>query len=532
MGAQNGYFRLISDELGTRVELHAPVDGGLPISIKELTAYFARLKVTFDLKTLNNELLSLKEGSKIVPLMDSQILPVSENCIVSVSTDRMTVTARFYPPSDKGRPYDMEDVKSELRIAKVAHGVDEDAINKYLAERKYCTDYIIAKGTPTREGHDASIQYNFPTDNKIHPQLLEDGTVDFRNLNILNHCKEGDVLAVLTPEDRGEPGTDVCGNTIKPRDVKRLSLSFGRNITLSEDRLTITSQVNGHVSLIDGKVFVSDVLEVENVDNSIGNIEYEGNVKINGNVCSGFSVRAHGDIEVKGVVEGAYIEADGNIILTRGMNGMSKGILKAKGNIVAKFIENATVYAGGSVETDSILHSKVQAKTEINVKSKKGFITGGSVSATYAIRVKTLGTQMGADTIVTAGIDPEITNRYQALAKELAESQKNLKLMMPVLDATKKKIAAGAKLLPEQIKSLQQMAVTVKTLQETVTNNAKEMEMLKETMDAGVSAHVEVFGEVFPGTIITITDASMVVRESLKYCKFIKQQGAIAVTTL
>ena len=62
--------------------------------------------------------------------------------------------------------------------------------------------------------------------------------------------------------------------------------------------------------------------------------------------------------------------------------------------------------------------------------------------------------------------------------------------------------------------------------------NAKEMEMLKETMDAGVSAHVEVFGEVFPGTIITITDASMVVRESLKYCKFIKQQGAIAVTTL
>ena len=38
--------------------------------------------------------------------------------------------------------------------------------------------------------------------------------------------KAGDVLAVLTPEDRGDPGLDLMGNVIKPRDVKKLRLKF------------------------------------------------------------------------------------------------------------------------------------------------------------------------------------------------------------------------------------------------------------------------------------------------------------------
>lgn len=61
------------------------------------------------------------------------------------------------------------------------------------------------------------------------------------------------------------------------------------------------------------------------------------------------------------MIEGACIEAGGNIIIARGMNGMAKGILKAGGNIVAKFLENATVSAGGYVNTESILHSNVTA---------------------------------------------------------------------------------------------------------------------------------------------------------------------------
>lgn len=528
----NGYFQIIHADNGTLIKLVPPTDGGADISIKELANYLMRAKLQFDIKALNNEIVALGNSEKTVFLSPEKVLPIAETSYITMTPDRMEVTARFYPASSEGRAYGKEDILSDLRVNKVTFGYDEKVIEEYVANKKYCTDYIIAKGIPAREGHDAFITYNFPTDNKARPTLNEDGTVDFFNLNVVNHCKEGDVLAVLTPEDRGDSGTDVMGNVIKPHDVRRVSLSYGLNIDINEARTELRSKVNGHVSLVGGKVFVADVLEVENVDNATGNITYEGNVKINGNVCSNFSVKCNGNIEVKGIVEGAYLEAGGNIILARGINGMGKGTLKSGGNIIAKFLENSTVYSGGYIETESILHSKVQAKTEVNVVSRKGFITGGSVNATNAIRVKTLGTAMGADTEVTVGVDPELTNRYQELAKEIQDTQKNLKMMLPVLEASKQKLAQGVKFLPDQIKQLQNLAVSVKTLQETATNDAKEMETLKEIMDSSTNARVEVTGEVYAGTKITISDVSMIVKDSFKYCRFTKQQGMVKMTTL
>lgn len=527
----NGYFQIIADDMGVKVKLVPPTDNGKPLGIKELTSYLTREKIPFDLKSLNSELESLKE-EKIVFLSPDKIMPISESSMIVVSPDRMTVTARFYPASSNGRAYVKDDVLSDLRINKVTYGIDDAVIDDYIANKQYCTDYIIAKGTPTREGKDAFITYYFPTDNKIKPTLKEDGSVDFFNLNILNHVKAGDVLAVLTPEDRGEPGNDVLGNVIKPHDVKRTTLSFGLNIELSEDRKTITSKVNGHVSLVNGKVFVADVLEVENVDNSTGNIEYEGNVKINGNVCSNFSVKAKGNVEVKGIVEGALIESGSNIILARGINGMGKGVLKADGNIVAKFLENCKAEAGGYIETESILHSKVQARTEVTVVGKKGFITGGSVTATNGIKVKTLGSAMGALTEVSVGVDPLVINRYADLNKEIQEAQKNLKVMLPVLDATKQKLAAGVKLLPEQVKKVQELAVSVKALQTKITDNIKEMETLKEVMDGGSQSYIEVTGEVYAGTNITISDVSMIVKSSWSYCRFVREKGVVTMKPL
>ena len=289
------------------------------------------------------------------------------------------------------------------------------------------------------------------------PTLKEDGSVDFFNLNTINHCSKGDILARLYPGDLGTFGKSIYGEAIKPRDVKRLSLKFGRNITISDDRLVITSDVNGHVTLVDDKVFVSNILEVENVDNSTGNIDYDGSVKVNGNVCTNFSVKAKGDIEVNGVVEGAYLEAGGNIIIARGMNGMARGSLNAEGNVVSKFIENAKVNAKGYVSTESILHSEVMAGTEIVVDGRRGFITGGRVSAGNLVRVKTLGSLMGSDTVVEVGADPSVKLRIQEIQKQIAESKKQIDTIHPVLKSAAAKLSQGVKFKQEQLMYFQEL---------------------------------------------------------------------------
>lgn len=527
----NSYFQVITNENGVDIKFFRATNGDKKLGIQEVTNYLAREKIKFDLKALNQAMNSNEEET-ILHLSDEPILPISEKCSIQVSQNRMQATIRFYPPTENGNLYNKESIYSELRIEKIVSGIDDSVIESFLSNRCYCTDYVIAKGTPCREGKDAEIKYYFETDNKIRPTLREDGTVDFFNLNVFAHCIIGDVLAELIPEDPGESGLDIFGNVIKPHDVKKKKLSYGMNIDLSEDGHKLISKVNGHVSLIDGKVFVNDVLTVKNVDNSTGNINYAGNVIVEGNVCANFSIISHGSVEVKGIVEGAVIHADGNIVLNRGINGMGKGELRSKGNIIAKFLENCNVDAEGYVETESILHSNVQAGTEVNVVSRKGFISGGSVSATNIIRVKSLGSEMGADTSVSVGVDPSMTNHYNELGKEILAAQKNLKKMMPVLEASMQKVKSGVKLLPDQMKSLQQLVASTKQLQNTIVENTKEMESLKEMMDSGTDARIEVSGIIYAGTTITISGVSMLIKDNMRYCAFHKNEGIISATSL
>ena len=91
------------------------------------------------------------------------LLPISEACIISCDPGFMGATARFYPPSNGGRSLDKEGILSECRLSKITHGTIDAEIEKFLKDRKYCTDYRIAKGTPVKEGTDAVITYYFNT---------------------------------------------------------------------------------------------------------------------------------------------------------------------------------------------------------------------------------------------------------------------------------------------------------------------------------------------------------------------------------
>ena len=110
---------------------------------------------------------------------------------------------------------------------------------------------------------------------------------------------------------------------------------------------------------------------------------------------------------MSGIVEGATVIAGGNITFNRGIQGMTRAVVKAGGNIVSKFIESAeNVSAGGSIEADSILHGKVTAKSTIKASGRNGLIIGGDVKAVNMIEAKTIGNAMGTNTSVGVGVDP------------------------------------------------------------------------------------------------------------------------------
>lgn len=533
MGMKNGYFELVIQEHGTFLRLIPPIEDGEKISAAEVASYLNKEKITgFDIRAINAAISKMTDKPVDILVTSGKIIPASESLAVEISDDKMMVTGRFYPPSTDGKMLDKDGIIADLALAGVKAGVDAKAIEEFLKNREYCKSYVLARGIEPVQGKDAEITYHFNTETSLKPTVNEDGTVDFHNLNNIARVNAGDVLATLTKEDLGHPGINVCGEVIKPREVKRLKLKYGRNIQITEDKLQIITEVNGHASLVEDKVFVSNIYEVQDVDASTGDINYDGNVLVKGNVRSGYSIIAKGNIEVNGVIEGAVLRADGDILLKRGIQGMGKADVECEGNLVAKFIENARVVAGGFIQTDSIMHSKVSAKGEIEISGKKGFVTGGVVRSAKMISAKNIGSPMGTDTVLEVGVDPVMKEHYQTLQTEIKESEKILNTSKPVLNAFGKKMGLGEKFSKEQLQKLQELQKTVSENEQRIISNVKEMEEIEGLIKAETNACIKAQGFVYPGVKIVISDASLFVRENLTFCRFVREKGEIKGYTL
>ena len=525
----NGYFRLVNEADKTGIRLIPPTEGGKPIDLNDVIEYLSMKDYACDLPTLRHAVTEAAEKEKLLVLENNKRNAERECYKLTISPDKMYAYAKFYAASEGGGELTVEEILKDLEFKGIKFGIKQSVIAQYIQHREYCEDILLAEGVAPVQGKDAYIEYKFNTDKKAKPTLKEDGSVDFFNLNILCHCAKGDLLAVLHPEEQGADGMNVFGERVKPADVKTTNFKFGKNIEKSEDGLTLTSMVDGHVELVEGQVFVSDMLVVENVDNSTGNIEYEGSVQVNGNVFTNFSVKSKGDIVVKGVVEGAELQADGNIIIARGMNGMGRGTLNAGGNIVAKFLENATAQADGYIASESILHSRIMAGGEVNVDGKRGFITGGKVVAAGGINVKTLGSEMGADTVVEVGADPKIKARIAQLQKLIEEDNKTLQTIQPVLLSTRQKLQQGIKLGSDVVKQIQTLNVKYQEAQTALKANEEELNELMEQVGNTTQAQVKVKGMVYPGTKVCIDDVSMTVQKNAHFCRFVRERGDVKI---
>lgn len=533
MAGVNGYFQILLGDNVSFVRLYPPVDGGEPIRIDELRDYLTSKGYHVDAVELSKAVSKLGTQPVNFEIAQKRGVPCSESFSIRVTNDKMAAIARFYPFSTAGAALTREEIISDLNFKGIKMGIDENVISEFLSDKKYCTDYVIANGLEPTLGSDAKIEYFFNTNPNTKPKQNEDGSVDFFDLNTISKCTKNQVLAELKKEVKGERGYNVCGEVLLPRDVKKLVLKYNRNVALSDDGCKITALCDGHVSLVDDKVFVSDTYEVVDVDTSTGNIDYKGNILITGNVKAGFIVKAEGDVEVRGVVEGAIIEATGNVIIARGMNGMGRGVLTAGGNVVAKFFENTTVTAGGYVRAEAILHSKISAKGEINVDGRKGFIIGGVIRSMETVSAKTIGTEMGVDTEIEVGIDPGLKNKSIALEQAINSNRKKLSMIEPVILTLTKKLKSGEKLTIDQTNYFKQLSQQYKALNAQIVNDTEEYNQILESMENNkVESIIRVSGITYAGTRLTIGDVSTTLSSSVSHSRFVKDGADIRVRAL
>lgn len=531
MANRNGYFKIQVETEGVYLLAYPPMPQGEPIDINEVIAYLGMIHVSnYDITLINRNIVNIKEPCKI-KLTDEKIVPPNEMSVVTISKDGMNAIIRFYPASNNGYSFSKKDIMGELTRYGVKYGIAERVIDAYLNNKQYCLNIPIAKGKAVREGKDAEIEYHFNISPLSKPKLNEDGTVDFHKLDIFERVSKGQVLATLHLEDCGDEGIDVLENRVLPRKVKKLTLKYGKNISLSEDKVHLISEVDGDVKLEGDTVFVSNTYTVTaDVDASTGDIEYDGNIMVTGNVRTGFTIRAKGDIEVRGVVEGANLYAGGSIVLKLGIQGMNRGVLEAQGDIITKFIESATVKAGGKIQSGSILHSTVDTGDMVICEGRKSFIIGGTITAKNSIILKTTGNKMGTITNLKVGADPGLANRIKEIQKELATDSEQLEKYEQVLAIFRKKLASGIKPTADKMPLIKSASDGKKEIERRMLANNEELLQSKERIAENTSSFIKASDIVFPGVRISIATHNYYVKDEQQHCIFHLDRAEIVIS--
>lgn len=447
---------------------------------------------------------------------------------LQVSADKTEVYLTIDPPLGNGQMISVEDINQALQKMKVTCGILTPEIEKAVQFGK-CTHTLIALTHKPQNGKDAILDFHFESFKDNKPQVLEDGTVDYKQLNRVCNTKKGSILVTKTLATVGEDGVNVFGQMIKARPGKDKPLPQGKNTIVDDAGLHLIATANGQVSINEwGKVAVNTILEVRDVDYHTGNIDFIGTVIVKGRIYDGFEVKAVENIEVFGIVGAAYLQAGKDVILHRGLAGKDKGVVKAGQNICAKFIENGILDAGGNIEiNEAVMHSRIMAEGQVEVEGKKGLIVGGLIQAGKLIIGKTIGSEFATRTVLEVGIRPRLRDQIAEIEKEKVLCVDNLDKTNKGICLLKSILEKGGKLPPDKEDILRKLLIMYQQL----LNKQKELENtmtgFKKEITESRNGRVIVKEVIFPGAVITIGNTSLPIRDRQMASVFEMEEGCV-----
>ena len=519
MAEQGQFFDINVKEDGVYLLVRHP-EGVSHASRRAVTELISEYGVRdLDYSALDSLFGSNEKELEICISKNKFIIQVNESATIEASPDRMEAFIVFSAPINKGAELTHADVVSLLKNANIVP--DDAMIQAAMAIKKYGRKIPIAKGRAPTKGVDGFLQFHFDRSNiKPKPKIQEDGTVNFKQLGMFKMTNRGDVLVTAVPPKNGIDGVDIYGNVLLANPPRPAApIPRGKGTVLSPDGKHLIADVSGQLLLQESKINISPHLEIGgNVDNSTGNVDFNGQVTIRGNVVSGFSVKAVGNIEVHGVCEGATITStEGSIVLINGVQGAGKAELTAAGDVTAKFVEGGKVVAGGNISADSMMKCQVKCDGSVTLAGKNGLLVGGSLVAGEKLTAQTIGSPMGTLTEVEVGGSPKELIRQKEMIAEFGQ----LKLEYEKCDKAVQTLSAlrQKNQLPDDKKAILVKMVNMKMVyRDKMTKLQGEIDEVTKKL-ATSSGTIAVSKVIRPGVRITIGNAQLTIRDELSNCR-------------
>lgn len=357
---------------------------------------------------------------------------------VAVSQDRMKAEAVFNPPGEGGQHPDLAQVEALLKENKIVHGILTEEIKKTLsslsAGRYPAEPVTVAIATPLKNGENGKVNFLFSLESSLKPKVNPNGTVDYKNVDLVVSVKKGAELATLVPPTKGTPGKNVLDQVVPAIDGVAAKLPVGANTILKpEDPAVLIANTDGIVRYNGTSIEISEGFTIKgNVDFSTGNVKYAKSVVVEGDVASGFKVECGGDLQVRGCIEDAEILVGGNVLCKLGYIGQGKGVIDAKGDVNLNFTKNQIVKCRQNVVVaKEALNSTIYARKTITVHGNPLSIAGGKMMARDSITAYSIGNNSGIKSLLEVGTDYALLEELQkveALIAEITESKRKLLL--------------------------------------------------------------------------------------------------------
>ncbi|MBW0434574.1 DUF342 domain-containing protein [Leptospira yasudae] len=342
----------------------------------------------------------------------------------------------------------------------------------------------IAKGVAPTPGENGWVRFYHPMAKRV--KLLEDGRADFRNIDRYINVKIGEKLATKFEGIPGNPGFDVFGNIIPAPAIKRPKLVLGKNI---EERNVVEegkelqeyfAASNGVIFVTETSITVSPELQIAgNVGLSTGNIQFEGNVIVRGDIEPGSIVECTGSLVVYGNLESNQIKVGQDLIVHGGIKGSGTEIIQVTGRVQAKFIENAHLETEGDIIIEgAILNSTVDTLGSVLLSGSNGNLVSSKVRTNEGVSVMSLGSSAELDVTVELGFHFKNDRSFQEITRKIQMGEKEMEKILPKIQQIKHMVQRSRGNLPEDKK------VAFKTVFEDYNKKLKILNMLKFKQDA------------------------------------------------
>lgn len=428
-----------------------------------------------------------------------------------------------------GEEYKESQIAALLKDAGVAYGIDFDAIKEMVSQKIYNKPFRAAVNKKPEDGTDGWFEFLFKTNIDTKPKILKDGSVDYSSYGEVPTVEEGQEIVRYHRAIQGVDGVSVRGETIVAKKGKDLAKLKGRGFYLDEKGEIYYAKYDGKITYIDERLVIDKELVIEgDVSYTTGNVEFQNDVHIRGNVLTGVKITSlKGSIIVDGYVESAVLLAKHNVVLKNGMQGNGKGSIDAGGDVTGKFFEQVSIKASGDVKANAIMNSNVVCGQDVIVSGRYGIIIGGYIKATRYIKATIIGNMSEVRTVVETGVDGDL---FAILAKCEQEKAKAEITVDKINKAIEQVNIVLEKTDRSDLKEKKIILMRNKIEKDTLINKyTKEKQDIVEKMGKANLARVTIDKVIYPGTMVIINGMKASVDDMCSHVEYARRGPGIIV---